>query len=80
MDQSQANEIRPIFGIGFCLQSPNGWGGGGGYGKVVILKGYKVWLMMKNQTPGSFSHVSVVYKRGYCYWRRESGLFSSRDI
>jgi hypothetical protein len=45
MDPSQANEIRPIFGISFCLQSPNVWGGGGGggggggYGKVVILKG-----------------------------------------
>jgi hypothetical protein len=29
MDPSQANEIRPIFGISFCLQSPNVWGGGG---------------------------------------------------
>ena len=30
MDLSQANDIRPIFGISFCLQSPNVWGGGGG--------------------------------------------------
>ena len=30
MDPSQANEIRPIFGISCCLQSPNVWGGGGG--------------------------------------------------
>ena len=30
MDPSQANEIRLIFGISFCLQSPNVWGGGGG--------------------------------------------------
>ena len=30
MDPSQANEIRPIFGISFCLQSPDVWGGGGG--------------------------------------------------
>ena len=28
MDPSQANEIRPIFGIRFCLQS-HVWGGGG---------------------------------------------------
>jgi hypothetical protein len=30
MDPSQANEIRPIFGISVCLQSPNVWGGRGG--------------------------------------------------
>jgi hypothetical protein len=53
MDPSQANEIRPIFGISFCLQSPNVWGGGGDYGKGGVFKG-QVWLMMKNQTPGSF--------------------------
>jgi hypothetical protein len=28
MDPSQATEIRPIFGISICLQSPNVWGGG----------------------------------------------------
>jgi hypothetical protein len=32
MDSSQANEIRPIFGISFCLQSPMFGGGGGGGG------------------------------------------------
>ena len=30
MDPSQANEIIPIFGISFCLQSLNVWRGGGG--------------------------------------------------
>ena len=30
MDLSQANEIRPIFGISFSLQSPNVGGGGRG--------------------------------------------------
>jgi hypothetical protein len=29
MNQSQANEIRSIFGISFCLQNPNVGGGGG---------------------------------------------------
>jgi hypothetical protein len=33
MDPSQATEIRPIFGISICLQSPNVWGGGGNYRK-----------------------------------------------
>jgi hypothetical protein len=68
MDPSP-NEIRPIFGISFCLQSPNVWGGGGGGGGG----GGRLWeggnlerlslVDDEESNPRKFFLMSVLYTR-----------------
>jgi hypothetical protein len=59
MDPSP-NEIRPIFGISFCLQSPNVWGGrlweGGDLERLSLVDD-------EEPNPRKFFLMSVLYTR-----------------
>jgi hypothetical protein len=80
VDPSQANEIISIFGISFCLQSPNVWEGGRLWegGDLERLSLVDDEEPIKPQEV--FSHVSVVNKSKVIVIGGESGLFASRDI
>ena len=74
MYPSQANEIRPIFGISFCLQSPNVWGeGGGGLWEGGDLERLSL-VDEEEPNPRKFFLMSVLCTRVRLL------LFASRDI